>query len=54
MNRSSAEGWLGDGVGIEGDVIPHLYFLARLAGRAVRNEIAWRIRHLQTDSINQR
>jgi hypothetical protein len=54
MNRSSAEGWLGDGVGIEGDVIPHLYFLARLAGRAVRNEIARRIRHLQADSRNKR
>ena len=53
MNRSSAEGWLGDGVGIEGDVIPHLYFLARLAGRAARNEIAWRIRDLPTVSTNK-
>ena len=53
MNRSSAEGWLGDGVGIEGDVIPHLSVLARLAGRAVRNEIAWRIRHLPADSTNK-
>ena len=54
MNRSSAEGWLGDGVGIEGDVIPHLSVLARLPDRAVRNEIAWRIRHLPADSTNQR
>ena len=54
MNRSSAEGWLGEGVGIEGDVIPHLSVLARLPDRAVRNEIAWRIRHLPADSTNQR
>ena len=31
MNRSSAEGWLGDGVGIEGDVIPHATELEALA-----------------------
>ena len=31
MNRSSAEGWLGDGVGIEGDVIPHAPELEALA-----------------------
>ena len=41
-------------MGIEGDVIPHLYCLARLAGRAVRNEIARRIRHLPADSTNKR